>query len=198
MHRVSINRAVLLAAGLAAIALAAVVAASSRGQGTGPPGQGNANGGATQWVASDPSGGHLNLMTYKALYLVNTSTEANSFTVTYERSQLRRVRSTVCRGTLQRGERRLCTLHRPDHNFQAGYFLVRSSRPLIPSGWVQYAAQGMEERTERVRGQVRGTGEFRPSGPWTIQRVTLDWQQGCPPREDSGCPGAGGSGVIAP
>jgi hypothetical protein len=169
-------------------ALAAVLATDSRSQAPNQPIINN--GGAREWVAVDRfAGGQPGLNTFKVITLVNTSTARNSFVVNYELDS-GTPRRRVCGGTLAAGQSTVCGVSaRPDRGFTNGYFQVRASQPLIPAGVRDVAMQGWEERTQRVRGRVRGTGQYQFAGPAVIQQIPYEWQPGCPPRAGSGCPG---------
>jgi hypothetical protein len=194
MHGVSINRTVPWAVALGAAVLAAVVATNSPGQGSNQP---LANGGAREWVASDHPGSFQGLNATKQIVLINTSTEQNSYVVTYERNSAP-PRRRICTGTLGAGQRAACQVSGlPPSGPTLGYFQVRSSQPLLPGGYTQVPVRGWEEGTRRVRGRVQGTGRYHfVNTPGVVQHVPYDWQQGCPPKAGSGCPGSSGGALV--
>jgi hypothetical protein len=156
---------------------------SSRGQSAQQP---LSNGGAKQWVAFDPlvsnAATHQSLNMVRIVRLVNTSNATNSFTVTYERPG-NPTRLPICSGTLVAGEARTCSnVNKAATGYVDGYLLVRASQPVIAGGYIDLPVQDYEQAGSGSNTRLK----FLNRG--TVQRLSYDWQPGCPPRQGNGCP----------
>ena len=166
-------------------------ATSSHGQSAQQP---FSNGGAKQWVAFDPlvsvAATHQSLNTVRIFRVVSTSTATSNFTITYERPG-NPVRLVICSGTLAAGEAKTCgNVNKAAAGYVDGYVLVRATQPVIAGGYIDLPVQNYEQAGSGSSTRLK----FLGSG--TVQRLSYDWQPGCPPRQGNGCPT--GQTVLAP
>jgi hypothetical protein len=184
MQGISMRRAVPWAGvGLALVlagVLAGVLATDTRSQAPDQPII--VNGGARFWVAEDEA--RLLAPTIsKRIKISNTTTASNSFAITYEREGFRPARLGVCSGTLNAGQTRICDVQyrqsSSSHSYSGGYFQVRASQAVVVGGHNWAPAP----RWEFEGGRTRTTREG------IVEQIPYIWQQGCPPKAGSGCPG---------
>ncbi len=134
------------------------------------------NGGARQWVAFNPVGRDLGPVQFlqTTVAIVNTSTAPSKFTIFHEPAHVQ-----LCAGTLAPGASSLCG-GQPTQRFGRGYFQVIATEPVLMGGQSDVPVMGFAQEANGTFGANPSTG--------TILVVPLVWQQGCPPRQGSGCP----------
>jgi hypothetical protein len=192
MQRFAIKRTGLLAVAVGALAVGGLLVVASRGETQGNQ-QPFSNGGAKEWVAFDPLiqvvSNNQSVNIIRIVRVVNTSTVNNTYTITYERPS-NPTRINICSGSLKPGEAKVCGgVGRASNGMVDGYFLVRASQPVIMGGYIDLPVTDYEERggdSVRLKFQSRGT----------LQRLSYDWEPGCPPRAGNGCPD--GRPVLTP
>ncbi len=179
MHRLLKNRAtvwtgVLLASALLVASAATVSFASGKGRSAVAPTV--TNGGAKDWIAFDPDGRTIGPVQFlaKTISIVSTSTASGKFTLYYEPQHL-----LICAGTVGGGGNTLCGVQ-PTVHLSGGYFQMISASPVLMGGRseVPTLSYAQEKDGTYVADTSKGT----------IQNIPLIWQQGCPPRQGSGCP----------
>jgi hypothetical protein len=188
MSRLAFNRVAMWGGGLGVVALAVLILAAGRGESQVTP-QVISNGGAREWVAFEPLvtvvSTHQSFNILRLFQIVNTSTERSTYTITLERTTAP-LRITICTGTLQPGQRKVCGgVGRARNGYADGYYQVRASQPVLMGGHVNLPQEDYELVTS-------GTPRLRFKDRGTIQHLPFDWQQGCPPKAGTGCAGSGG------
>ncbi len=116
------------------------------------------NGGARQWIAFDPTGREIGTVNYLSK-IVQTSNQANAYTISYEPQHL-----VFCAGTLAPGATALCGTQ-PTQHLSAGYFQVIAQQAVLMGGHTDMPTIGYVEDVHGVFGADTSHG--------TIQNVPL-------------------------
>ena len=207
MKRAPTNRPLILAGVLSAVALLALMPASSQGQD--PTQTVIANGGARDWIAMDPftDNRYTGLNVRSTVSAANMSNQNNNVVVSYVTGNQRKA---ICATTLAPGSGSVfcgfsSRLDRgKDSPTVGGFVQVRATQPVLLGGFRETPLRGYEESDKRSEFNFGGpgfgaqTGEARddddvfrlnlkPVG--VLEQKPFVWrEQGCAPVFGSGCP----------